>query len=84
MKTEIYAIYDSKAQIYNKPFHMVNEAVALRTAKDLAFDPQSEIYKNPADYIMFFLGYYDDQSAQFDLCEPKSIVRFHELTAQEA
>ena len=79
MKTEIYAIYDSKAQVYNKPFHQVNQAVAMRTATDLANDSNSEIAKNPEDYTMFYLGNYDDQTAQFDLCEPKSVCKFHEL-----
>ncbi|AXL14618.1 nonstructural protein [Microviridae sp.] len=79
MKTEIYTIFDTKAQIYNKPFHQINEAVALRTATDLANDSNSEIAKSPQDYILFYLGNYDDQSAQFELCEPKSICKFHEL-----
>lgn len=79
MKTEIYTIFDTKAKIYNKPFHQVNEAVALRTATDLANDSNSEIAKSPEDYILFYLGNYDDQSAQFELCEPKSICKFHEL-----
>ena len=79
MKTELYAIYDSKAEIYNKPFHQPNQAVAMRTATDLANDPNSEIAKNPQDYTMFYLGNYDDTTAQFELCEPKSVARFHEL-----
>lgn len=79
MQTEIYTIYDTKAQIYNKPFHQQNKAVALRTATDLANDPNSEIAKNPEDYIMFYLGTYDDQTAKHDLTEPEVLCKFHEL-----
>lgn len=80
MLTELYTIYDSKALIYNKPFHQQNEAVALRTASDLANDPNSECCKHAEDYVLFYLGTYDDQTTEMNLqTAPKSIARFHEL-----
>lgn len=80
MITQVYAIFDSVANMYNKPFHQVNEAVALRTCKDLANDPNSEIAKNPDNYSLFHLGEYDDATAEFKLkaC-PQIKLKFHEI-----
>lgn len=80
MKTEIYVIYDSKAKAYNKPFYQVNRDVALRTATDLANDPNVEISRYPEDYSLFCIGVYDDETAQMDLkASPEHVANLHEL-----
>lgn len=80
MKTEMYTIYDSVAQIHNKPFHQTNKQVALRTATDLANDPKGEIFKNPEHYSMFYVGTYDDSNAEIELAIPmEHVLNFHEL-----
>lgn len=80
MITRMYVIYDSKSEMYNKPFHMVNEPTAIRAATDLVRDPNSEISKNPEDYAMFYIGNYDDLTATFELASaPICVVKFHEL-----
>lgn len=80
MKTELYVIYDSKSGIYNKPFHQLNRDVALRTATDLANDPNSEISKFPEDYSLFLIGTYDDETAGMELTEaPQHVINFHEI-----
>ncbi|AXL15235.1 nonstructural protein [Microviridae sp.] len=80
MKTNMYTIYDNKAKVYNKPFYMLNNAVAERTALDLLADPNSELARHPEDFVMFFLGSYDDLKATFKLEKsPVPLFRFHEL-----
>jgi len=80
MKTNIYTIYDTKAKVYNRPFHLLNDDIALRTATDLASDSNTDLGKHPQDFIMFKLGEYDDNTATFDLFDsPVSMFKFHEL-----
>jgi len=80
MITEIYTIYDSVAQVHNKPFHQTNRNVALRTVSDLANDAQNETSKNPNHYSMFYLGKYDDSNGTFELLPAaEHVVNFHEL-----
>ena len=84
MKKNIYVIYDSKAQFYNTPFFLPNNAVAMRTAQDLLQDPNSEISRHPEDFAMFLIGEYDDEGAQlipFD--KQDCLVRFHEINTTE-
>lgn len=84
MITELYTIYDSKAQIHNKPFHQMNRQVAIRTAKDLANDPKGEIRQNPGDYSLFFIGTYDDTNASIELAEPyEHVLNFPELVQHD-
>lgn len=83
MKTNVYAIYDTKAAFYNKPFYQVNDQVLERTICDLLKDQQTDIARNAEDFIVFYLGTYDDHTAEFDLL-PSPEVRFrcHELQAR--
>jgi hypothetical protein len=67
MKTKMYTIYDIKAKVYNKPFYVINEQVAIRMANDLLTDKSADVSKHPEDYVMIELGEYDDNTATFDL-----------------
>lgn len=80
MITNIYTIFDSKAGFYNKPFYMVNDAVAMRSMGDMLQDPNTELARNPEDFTLFKLGTYDDQSASLDcFTEFEVVARLHEL-----
>lgn len=80
MKTEMFVIYDNKARAYNKPFYMLNADCAVRTFRDLANDPASEISKNPEDYSMFHIGTYDDENATCEMHpSPLHVANAHEI-----
>ena len=74
-----YVIFDLKAKLYNAPFFLLNDQVALRTAQQLVEDPKSEVFHHPEDYAMFKIGSYDDQSGIFSPSQHDVICRFHEL-----
>ncbi|AXL14598.1 nonstructural protein [Microviridae sp.] len=82
MKLNAYVIFDKTAGIYNKPFYQVNDATALRIAKSMSIDPQSQLSKNPSDFAMFRTGTYDDETAQFEQIEMVRICHFHEIQSQ--
>lgn len=82
MITNLYVIYDKAANFYNKPFAQINEQIALRSAYDLLEDPRTDVHKSPEDFTMFWLGTYDDETAQIhchDTEHRKVVCRFHEL-----
>lgn len=85
MKLQMYVIFDSKALVYNRPFYLPNDDVALRTAKDLRQDPNSEAFKNPEDYTLFHIGSYDDENAEITtLPTPQPLIRFNELKENDS
>jgi hypothetical protein len=78
----MYVVYDSKAQVYNKPFYFINHQVAIRACRELLSDPNNEISRHPEDFAMFHVGTYDDLHAHIKLAKTQEcIVRFHELAA---
>ena len=79
---QMFTIFDSKAEVYNKPFYFINETVAIRAAYDLIQAGDSEIAKHPEDFTMFHMGEFDDTSATFNLKEAKTVLcNFQEIAA---
>lgn len=74
MKKNVYAVYDEKAELYNNPFYMLNDKMALRAFKDLANDPQSTIYNNPSDFSLYLIAEYDDSTAETQSMIPIKII----------
>lgn len=84
MKTQLYAVYDVTTEVYGRPFHQINKAEAIRSMTNLVNDPNSEIFRNPQCYQLFYLGDYDDANAQFELTAgPQFVAACHELTEIE-
>lgn len=59
---KLYAIRDIKANAFADPFHLSNDAVAVRAAKQAANDPSTHLFKNPEDYQLWYLGDYDTET----------------------
>lgn len=80
MLMQMYVIFDKKAKIYNKPFYLINDNVALRTANQLVNDVNMECSKSPEDFVMFRIGSYEDTTAKVKPYEKHDVIcRFHEL-----
>lgn len=69
MKQKIYSIYDQCAKAYNSPFYMHNDAMAIRALQANVNNPDSNINKNPEDFILYVLGEFDDSTASFNMHE---------------
>lgn len=83
MKAKLYTIYDQVAQVYKTPFFMLSEPVVRRECDNLVNDPTSQIHHNPADFVLFELGEFDDSNATLVVNEaPRLILKFHELPRQ--
>lgn len=59
MKQFIFAVYDSKAEIFNQPMFFKGKGEALRAFSDEANRQESAIFKHPGDYTLMLLGEYD-------------------------
>lgn len=75
MKQDVFSIYDHKAKAYSQPFHMVNEALAIRAFTANVNNPESAISTNPEDFTLYKLGSFDDNSGIFDSMEPQPIIK---------
>jgi len=73
MKTTVFAVRDTKSESFGTPFFMPNRAMALRAFNDLAQDPKTTINKHPTDYVLFEIGYFEDENAEITPLKPVSL-----------
>lgn len=71
MLLKIFNVYDSKAETYMQPFFMQTTGQALRSFEDTVNDPSTVFNKHSADFTLFEIGTYDDQTAQIITLESK-------------
>lgn len=64
MKFAIYTIYDVKTDVHAAPFTSHNNNTAMRSFGDIATDPQTQLYKHPADFQLIRVGTWDDDTAE--------------------
>lgn len=67
MKIMLYSVYDSKAAVYGQPNFLLNRGTALRAWQDACNDAQSNVGKHPADFTMFEIGSWDDETGQITM-----------------
>lgn len=66
MKVNVYAIYDSKAAAYLRPFFAQNHNVAFRDIERAMRGPQSPFADFPGDFSLFQLATFDDVSGRLE------------------
>jgi hypothetical protein len=59
MKTQVFSIYDSVAEVFNKPFTEINEATAIR-----AFTQALQTNENKNDYSLYAIADFTDHDAE--------------------
>lgn len=58
----MYAVYDSKAELYLQPHFFRARGEAVRAWQTTANNPETNICKYPEDYAMYEIGEYDEDS----------------------
>lgn len=60
MLTNVYCIYDDKAEVYLPPFCCVNHGMAIRSMSEVVNDPRTTIFKYPHEFTLFHVAVFDD------------------------
>ncbi len=63
----IFAMRDEKAELFIRPFFMPNLAMAVRAIVGTARDMDHPFAQHPSDFILYELGKWDEEHAEFDL-----------------
>lgn len=61
-----YAVFDVKAGVYGSPFFTHNDQMALRMFQQACEDPNTSMYRFPADFTLFRLAAFDDGVGSFE------------------
>lgn len=70
-KLKMFSVYDSKAEVYDKPFCMLTKGECIRGFGDAANDPKTTLGQHPADYTLFEIGEYDQITGNIELHKTK-------------
>lgn len=68
---KVFAIYDSKAACHLDFWLAPTKAAAVRNFEAAAMDEESNFHRWAADYTLFYLGEWDEETATFYLMEAK-------------
>ncbi len=80
MLLNVFSVLDVKAAHYGQPFYMANRASAQRALQmQIKQDKTSVISQYPADFQLFFLGTFDDDSGMFNSVSPQFVIGVSEL-----
>jgi hypothetical protein len=70
MRMQLYAIYDTVADIFNKPFTAHNDSDAIR-AFTQSFEQGNQA--NKQDYVLYHLGEYNDGNGEITPVVPLKV-----------
>ena len=65
MKIEAYSIYDNQSETYAPPIFVGKKGVAIRSFISECSNPDSMLFKYPADYQLFHIGQFDQETGMF-------------------
>lgn len=71
MKLKVFAVYDTAVGSYMQPFFMQSKGQAIRSWLDAVNDEKTQFNHHPADFTLFELGEYDEDTGTFTNLEAK-------------
>lgn len=81
---DYFAIYDSKAQLYNNPMLAINPHDMMRQIHDLMSDPgqqRNAFVLNAEDFALYKIGSYSKRTGKITGCEPQHVANLFEIRA---
>lgn len=77
----VLSVRDTVADTFGRPFYAPNEASGVRSVRSEVANPQAgPLHEHPDDFQLFHLGWFDDQTAAFELFDhPTLLIRLSHL-----
>lgn len=72
MKMFVCSIYDSATKAYLRPLFLTTIAQGVRLFQDEVNKVDSPMCAHPADYTLFHIGYFDEESGVLEAIAPVS------------
>lgn len=71
---QVTAVYDSVAETYFPPVFVPSKGVGIRSFQDAVLASDTQFAKHPQHFSLFYLGSYDQATAQFKLDKSPSLL----------
>jgi len=79
MKLMIFSVLDNAVGAFLPPFMVRSRGEAIRSFSEVANDQKHQFHKNARDYVLHYLGEFDDTSGVFFTNEPERLLAAAEL-----
>ncbi len=73
MRMLAFTVYDSKAEVFAKPFFEVTRGSAIRAFSDAVNEPGHVFNKHADDFTLYECGAFDDALGKFEPAEPTTL-----------
>lgn len=70
MIIKVFALRDVKADAYGSPFFVPSEGIARRLLGEWTQDPRSEVAKYSADFTLYELGTFNNETGLLEAINP--------------
>ena len=80
MRQKMYSIFDSVAEIFNKPFLSHNDRDATRSFIQGIND---QAFQNKGDYYLYLIGEFNDHTGEITPCIPEKVYSGFEASKRE-
>lgn len=84
MQLLCFSVYDKAVHAFITPFFSRAKGEALRSFMEACQDEKHQFFRHAADYTLFFVGEFDDNSGVFSpLSDPERLVNALECISVE-
>lgn len=67
MITQMFTVFDSKAEAYLPPFYMHTVGEAKRSFADTCNNTEHQFYRHSGDYTLFHIGSFNDAACTVEM-----------------
>jgi hypothetical protein len=79
MKLLMCAVFDSKVSAYSPPFCVKTKGEAIRSFSDAVADTNTALNKHRADYRLWLVGEFDDNTGAVAPIYPEALIGADEI-----
>lgn len=62
----LFSIYDEATEIFNLPFHAINERAAIRSFQQACLQPDNHLSMSPQDFTLYHVSDYNDKTGKVE------------------
>jgi len=70
MVNKLFSVHDTVAKTFIQPFCVPSVAIAIRHFTNCANDKQTDIGRNPSDFVLYELGEFDTDLGNIVVLQP--------------
>jgi hypothetical protein len=83
MKLQVFSVFDKAVGAHLQPFFCRSKGDALRSFGDACNDEKHQFFQHGLDYVLVFLGEFDDVSGLFATQEPARLLSAVEVKVED-